>query len=313
MNKTGRADAQGFLAHPLHPQEISNEELLDLMVTTSTPPFGDVLRNFQSFKRTHEEFVRRIEKQCPRFRMLYNWQHPPTMEGEFYPQLLQLSAITNFRGIVSGNIAYNGQNAYGAGWSCPEIGLTKRGRELVKAMWNTGMVVDLCHCSRQVMIDVVDMSKDDDQPIIYSHGTARGVYPHPGGYGIEDDIAIAIASRGGYVGVSSITFFLDPEENGIRPMLQHIEHLVDVVGENHVVIGSDSPYQGIVDWEGQTKRMIHHLDTGGAKMEVRFPDYIPELVCPGKMEILFMAIQERLETETANKICGANLLEFWKF
>ncbi|MGC0365562.1 membrane dipeptidase [Rhodococcus sp. 27YEA15] len=135
---------------------------------------------------------------------------------------------------------YNHANAAGGGClDGDDTGLTDYGRDLVTEMNQIGMTVDGSHCSTQTGLD---LSARTERPMIYSHSNLRRLWDHP--RNITDDQARACADTGGVVGINGVGIFLgvnEPDGNAERlsAMADHIEEAVDLIGIDHVGIGSD--------------------------------------------------------------------------
>lgn len=122
-----------------------------------------------------------------------------------------------------------------------DFGLTPFGRELVAACNETGVMVDVSHLNAAGLEDVLAISS---KPIIASHSNAWAVFAHR--RNLTDEQLRAIANKGGVIGATFVSHFLNPDyrQASLRDLLNHIEHLVQVAGVEHVGIGSD--YDGSV-------------------------------------------------------------------
>jgi len=133
-------------------------------------------------------------------------------------------------------LTYNLRNLVGDG--CTErykTGLTYFGIEVVERLNELKMMVDVSHCSQQVGWDAIEHSTS---PVIVTHSASNGVAYHDRGK--NDDLAKAIADQGGYFGVAAIAGFLRNDTNAtLDDFVDHVEHLVNVMGIDHVGIGSD--------------------------------------------------------------------------
>ncbi|HEV2357604.1 MAG TPA: membrane dipeptidase [bacterium] len=154
-----------------------------------------------------------------------------------------LDRINHFHnlGVRMVQLTYNLRNLAGDG--CTEAyqgGLSHFGREVVRRLNDLRTLVDVSHCSEQVGWDALGVSA---APVIVSHSASKAVCYHDRGK--TDELARAIADRGGYFGVVVIPGFIsDKKEPGLDDFAAHIEHLVDVCGIDHVGIGTDKAGPG---------------------------------------------------------------------
>jgi membrane dipeptidase len=130
---------------------------------------------------------------------------------------------------------YNLRNAAGSG-CLDEVddGLTGYGRDLVARLNEVGMFVDGSHCSTRTGLD---LSAVTTRPMIYSHSGMRAMWDHP--RNITDDQARACAETGGVIGIAGVGIFLGPNTATIDALVAHIDHAVELVGIEHVGLGSD--------------------------------------------------------------------------
>ena len=133
-------------------------------------------------------------------------------------------------------LTYNRRNLVGDG--CTErykTGLTYFGCEVVERLNERRMAVDVSHCSEQVGWDALEIST---APILVSHSASSEICFHDRGK--SDPLARAIAEKGGFFGVAAIAGFLhEGTLTTLDRYVDHVEHLVDVMGIDHVGIGTD--------------------------------------------------------------------------
>lgn len=114
-------------------------------------------------------------------------------------------------------------------------GLTKLGKTTVRRMNDLGMIVDISHMNERTFWDVIETSK---APIIASHSGVYSIRPHR--RNLKDDQLKAIAENGG---VAAMVMYRDFVKNlkdaYISDYVDHIDYAVNLIGINHVGIGSD--------------------------------------------------------------------------
>ncbi len=145
-------------------------------------------------------------------------------------------------------------------------GLTRAGRALIEQL-NAGRVfVDLAHIHERAFWDAV-ATHDASQPLLVTHTGASGVRPH--WRNLSDAQLRAVADTGGVVGVIFAAAFLSrpggPRDG--RMVVEHMQHIIDTVGEDFVAVGSD--YDGAISpppdlWGGECYPTLvqHMLDRG---------------------------------------------------
>ncbi len=118
-------------------------------------------------------------------------------------------------------------------------GLTEAGRALVREAAALGMVIDLSHITAQGFDDV---ARETAGPLVATHSNAHAVTPST--RNLTDRQLAMIAERDGMVGLNLATVFLRPDGRqdpacGWDPILRHLDHLLDRLGEDRVGLGSD--------------------------------------------------------------------------
>lgn len=119
------------------------------------------------------------------------------------------------------------------------LGLTEAGVRLVKRCNQLGVMIDLSHLNEAGFWDV---AKHSDAPLVATHSNAYAISPHA--RNLTDKQLTAIAESDGMVGLNFVAAFLR-EDGQMRPdvsfdtMLRHLDHLLEMLGEDRVGFGSD--------------------------------------------------------------------------
>jgi membrane dipeptidase len=126
-------------------------------------------------------------------------------------------------------------------------GLSELGVQAVEELDHLGVLIDISHLSDAGFWDLMDVAKG---PVMASHSNARVVCDHP--RNMTDEMIEAMADRGGVMGMNFAPSFVHPTQATVRGVVDHIDHIVDLVGPDHVGLGSDfdgipSTPQGLED------------------------------------------------------------------
>lgn len=114
-------------------------------------------------------------------------------------------------------------------------GITAFGKDVIKEMNRLGMIVDVSHINERGFWDVIDIC---EKPLIASHSDCKALCNHP--RNLSDEQIKAIADKGGVIGINFCPNFLRDDGNAsVEDVLDHIEHIVNLVGVEHVGFGSD--------------------------------------------------------------------------
>lgn len=118
-------------------------------------------------------------------------------------------------------------------------GLTEAGKRLVAECNRLRIMIDLSHMNEAGFNDVAALS---DAPLVATHSNAHAVTPST--RNLTDRQLAMIRETKGMVGLNFATVFLNPDGRrvpfkGWEPVLRHLDHLVEKLGEDHVGLGSD--------------------------------------------------------------------------
>ena len=153
-------------------------------------------------------------------------------------------------------LTYNTQNYLGTGGTeRVDSGLTDYGIAIVKAMNETGMLVDVSHCGDRTTLDAIEASA---KPIAITHSNCRALNNHPR---LKTDEAIRkLAAKGGVMGITGVRNFIrNREPTTVEHMVDHIDHVAKLVGIEHVGIGSDADLNGYDDMPPHQLKMLRGL------------------------------------------------------
>lgn len=141
------------------------------------------------------------------------------------------------RGIVYITLCHNGDNDIcdSARGNNTHNGVSEFGEKVIKEMNRLGIMVDMSHAGEKSFYDALEIS---EQPIVCSHSNSRILCDHP--RNLTDDQLRAIAKKGGVVHTTFYHGFLqNTEEADILDGIRHLEHAIDIMGIDHVGIGTD--------------------------------------------------------------------------
>ncbi len=162
--------------------------------------------------------------------LIFNLQETNPLEGK-----LEMVRVYHDLGVRHMSLVHDGRNHVGDG--CAERtdgGLSRWGLEVVAEMNRVGMLVDGAHAGYRTTMDAIAAST---APFIFSHCNAHAVHPHH--RNVRDDQIRACAATGGVVGLNGRGEFLDDEAAATASLFRHLDHMVQIVGPEHVGLGLD--------------------------------------------------------------------------
>jgi membrane dipeptidase len=141
-------------------------------------------------------------------------------------------------GLRVSQLSYNFRSRIADGAFEPyDGGVSEYGGKIIDRMNTVGMAVDLGHASDKTKLDAIERSGG---PVILSHGNCRALIP--GGLRATTDDAIRkLAAKGGVMGITDIAFMVKGTEPvSVEDVIDHYDHVRDLVGIEHVGVGSDA-------------------------------------------------------------------------
>ena len=170
---------------------------------------------------------------------------PSVLEGALGARLHRITLVHLTRSDLGGTNSPAGGDG----------GLTPLGREVVERCNRARILVDLAHSGKRTFWDVLRVHAPDRPPIV-SHTGVEGVRRH--WRNIDDDQIRAVADRGGVVGIMYQSNFLDDVvwTCSRARIVDHLEHVVKVAGEDVIALGSD--YDGWIVPPHDLLDVTHH-------------------------------------------------------
>ena len=167
------------------------------------------------------------------------------------------------KGLKALGLSWNDKNKFASG-PATEDGLSEEGYELIEIMNELNVTLDLSHLNEQCFWPALE--KYNHIPIA-SHSNARELTDHP--RNLYDEQLKEISKRGGVIGIVLYNTFLKTtnELPTLEDIYKHIDHILNICGEDHVGIGSDLDGAEIKDFP-EDIRAIENLQ--------RIPEYLSE-------------------------------------
>ena len=160
------------------------------------------------------------------------------------------------RGIVYMTLCHNGDNDICDSASKTQNthgGVSAFGEQVIREMNRLGILVDMSHAGEKSFYDALDISK---KPIVCSHSSSRDLCDHP--RNLTDDQMRALAAKGGVAQTTIYHGFLRKDgEATIVDVIAHLEHAIQVMGIDHVGLGTDFDGDGGVPGLADSSELIH--------------------------------------------------------
>ena len=138
-------------------------------------------------------------------------------------------------GVRHAMLTWNEANAFANGASCHEDkGLTSLGIKALARMEELGMLVDVSHANERTFWDICERTT---KPFIASHSNAYALCAHA--RNLKDDQIKALAARGGVIGMNAWPEFIDDAAPSAERLADHVDHICDLVGPDHIACGFD--------------------------------------------------------------------------
>lgn len=206
-------------------------------------------------------------------------------------------------------LTYNGRNAVGCGATVPDdTGLTPFGAEVVERLQAERVLVDLSHSSERTCLDTLRLAR---RPLAITHTGCRAVADHPRNK--SDAELRLLAGQGGVVGLYFMPYLRLAGQPLAEDLLAHLEHAIDVCGEDHVGLGTDggttaiddmAAYRAMLAAETELRRSMG-IGAPGETPDVSL--FLPDLCGPTQFVVLAEHLARRGHSAgRIDKILGGN-------
>jgi membrane dipeptidase len=178
-------------------------------------------------------------------------------------------------------------------------GLSGLGRQLVDLCVELGFVLDLAHAGERTFREILDQI--GNAPVVVSHADCRSVFDHP--RNLSDAALRELAEHGGVLGVMLHPISVDHTSPTLDRVVDHIDHAVEVMGIEHVGLGSDFTQQLVraYGWVAPPDALLPPGMAADAAIE--------GLAGPEDFRNLVAALQRRgYEGDRLEAVLGGNML-----
>lgn len=228
-------------------------------------------------------------------------------------------ALFHSLGVRVIQLTHNRRNLVGDGCMEPSnAGLSRYGHEVVERLNAAHIIVDLAHGSQPTIHDGILASK---APPLISHTGCRALSDLP--RCTSDAELRLLADRGGVAGMIFWPYLRTDTQPTSADLIRHIEHAINVAGEDHVGVGSDMSVAAVErgpNFEQQNREMIADMVRQGIFAKGRPPDlytFLPDLNFANRYEVLGAMLAARGHSDARiAKILGGNfarvMREVWR-
>lgn len=160
------------------------------------------------------------------------------------------------RGVVYITLCHNGDNDIcdSARGCNTHGGVSRFGEQVIKEMNRCGIMVDLSHAGEKSFYDALSISS---KPIVCSHSNCKALCDVP--RNLTDDQLRALAKHGGVAHITLYHGFLrnDSQEATVMDAIAHLEHAINVMGIEHVGLGTDFDGDGGIRGLADSSELIN--------------------------------------------------------
>lgn len=243
-------------------------------------------------------------KRSGRLGLIYGFQ-------DTTPLLEDLDRLDTFEqlGVKIVQLTYNIRNLVGDGSMEPgDAGLSRYGRRLIEKLDERRLLIDLSHSGRRTALEAIAAAKG---PIAITHTGCAALTVLPRNK--TDAELKALADKGGVAGIYLMPFLRKQGQPMAADVVAHIEHAVNVCGEDHVGIGSDGSISP-VPFDDEFRRKFaaevaerKRLGIGAAGETADVYTFIPDLNRADRFALIGGILKQRGHSDARiGKILGGN-------
>ncbi len=318
----------GYFNYPLDPPlddvmvgHAVNSGITAVNLTVSRSGFADtvakIARWMTNIERNPDTLtqVRNVSqlleaKERGRFGIVFGFQDTTPIGGD-----LDNLRVFQDLGVRVVQLTYNVRNLVGDG--CLETangGLSRFGHAVVERMNELGLLVDSSHCGQRTTAEAIAASQ---QPVAITHSGCTAVAPHPRSK--HDAELRAMADSGGVIGIYLMPFLSPGRASTGDDVIAHIEHAINVCGEDHVGIGSDlstTPIDGSDEYWSRHREFVTSRIERGVAAPNEDPDIlftVQDLNVDRRMELIADRLSARDHSDDRiGKVLGGNWLRLMR-
>ncbi len=206
-------------------------------------------------------------------------------------------------------LTYNGRNAVGDGATVvDDQGLSRFGAEVLERLQCEGVLVDLSHSSEKTCLDALSLAQ---RPVAITHSACRAVADHPRNK--SDAELRLLADSGGVIGLYFMPYLRLAGQPMAADLVAHLEHAIQVCGEDHVGLGTDGGTTAIDDMAAYRRQLEDEiaqrraLGIGAPGETADVTTFLPDLCGPTQFQRLADLLAARGHgSARIEKILGGN-------
>jgi len=288
----------GYVAGPFDPYEHTIDQIaLWNRIISDHPQQLLKVTEAKDILRAHEE---------GRSGIIFGFQNGEAIED----RVERVETFANL-GVRVIQLTYNGRNRLGDGSMAEEnLGLSPLGHQVIARLNQEGVLLDLSHSGESTCLEAIHSSPG---PIAITHTGCRAVTNLPRNK--TDKELSLMADKGGVAGIYFMPFLSIGRQSQAEDVIRHLEHALNVCGEDHVGIGTDGGVTQVEDmdrYRAVIREEVRQRQAAGISATGESGDIvpmIPDLQGPDQFRKLASLLQARGHSWTRiEKILGGNFL-----